>query len=199
MYQLYQAKICLNLISDHSHMTDMIACVTVPGSHRGLIMISSDVQDISQAKLLQKLLPAVASFSSGLMKDTTSTFQKNAVKDYSKHIFGKRKRSSFKVKPGLVYLMASFFHNSTLQAEHVQSRNIEPIIGEEADLVSTLTTWFFSNSFIYDPLFSPKVVTEVELERKSIIHQHGNAGSRHFFQTRAYMTLVWGILLCMVS
>ena len=41
-------------------------------------------------------------------------------------------------------------------------------------------------------MFSPKVITEVELERKSIIHKHGNVGSRYFFQTRAYMTLVWG-------
>ena len=33
---------------------------------------------------------------------------------------------------------------------------------------------------------SRSVITEVELERKSIIHKHGNVGSRYFFQACLY-------------
>ena len=174
-------KICFNLISDQSHMTDMVTCATVPGSST---RIPNDI--IRRAGYLPSETSSDTSPGGRLLflwadkEDTTSKFEKNLVKDYSKHVFGKNKWADLKVKPGLVYLMASFYHDSMSQAEHVQSRNIEPIIGEEADLVSTFTTWFFSNSFIYDHSFSPKEVTEVELERKSIIHENGNARSRNF-------------------
>ena len=89
-------------------MTDMIACVTVPGSST---RIDNDI--IRRAGYLPSETSSETSPGGRLLfvwsdeEDTTSTFQKNVIKDYSKHVFGKRKRMGFKVKPGLVYLMAS--------------------------------------------------------------------------------------------
>ena len=186
-------KICFTLISDQSHMSNMVACATVPGSstrvHNDIIQAAGYLpsENFSETSPGGRLL-----FLWADKEDSGSTFESNVVIDTKSHVFGRTDMDVFKVKPGLVYLMASFYYDPMLQAEHVYSKNIEPIIGEEADLVSPFTTWFFSNSFIYDNSFSPKMVSMLELERTSIIDKHGYVGIGGIFQTRAYMTLVWG-------
>ena len=78
-----------------------------------------------------------------------------------------QRRGKYKVHPGLVYLMATFYYNQSKSNVYRHGEPIDVIHNRKADVISPYNTFFFSNSFIYKSEFALNLLKDHVLNQRS--------------------------------
>ena len=200
---LMPGEICITLVSDYSHFTSMDACAAVSAS--ATYDISEDIPSDNGEDNIGKHTNVNASTTGRLLfmwGDEAINASNTSSKDQGEEEEEQQqRRGKYKVHPGLVYLMATFYYNQSKSNVYRHGEPIDVIHNRKADVISPYNTFFFSNSFIYKSEFSLNLLKDHVLNQRSkeqqlVLFRDDTSSSLTIPNKNSkkyvYMTVVWG-------